>query len=167
MLIYEKLMSLSHESLRPLRIILANKGIKRIEDLIDEDGFWKERDSIINAVKSMRRVGVDDFVEFMETMREIGTLDITKLEVSKGWYWSNAPKQQVGWIHPNKTWVGRIHKRRDEVIKLNRRWSQSGTPENWRCYWRQLWRGWTLLAVRMWVWRLIHHGFANNRALKW
>lgn len=74
-MLYEKNLDIALEEMRSLRIFLTNRGIKQVEDLLDEDGYWGEREAMVSMVRSTRRVGEDNLTELIEIMQETGTLD--------------------------------------------------------------------------------------------
>lgn len=71
-------------------------------------------------------------------------------------------------MHPNRVWAKHIFIAKDDYSTINRRWNWIGAQENWKAYWKKLWRGWALATSRMLIWRIVQHGFAtNHKAKKW
>lgn len=162
LLVYQKSQAPNEEEMKSLRQYLANRQIWEASDLLNAKGNWKRPEEIANSIHSTRGKGTIDFQKMHNKfLSKVETIN-ERLEESKGWKWISEKKPSQGWMHPNSVWHQRLKEPRVNNHKLNNRWRQQGTPTNWQNYWKTLWRGWAFPNTRIYLWRILQHGFHNN-----
>ncbi|KAL3700212.1 hypothetical protein R1sor_018234 [Riccia sorocarpa] len=137
---------------------------------LQSNGRWKDiRIELEAAGHILNPSQLQEIRNFQAWLYRVKT-DTRTLQESPSWRWSGATTPWKGWNNKSKFWADLLSKE-EEAEDLSHKWIQGGRSpsriDSWSNRWRQLWRSTATSRSKLWIWRVLKHGFwTGERAAK-
>ncbi|KAL3694931.1 hypothetical protein R1sor_008582 [Riccia sorocarpa] len=123
---------------------------------------WKRGWKDLKAELSQRRIHptalqLQEVESFQTWLLRVRT-DTPTLQNSSSWIWKGDSTGWKGWQRPAQFWNKLLTSKESPEV-LSNKWTIGGQRFTWAERWRHLWKCRGTLRSKLWVWRVLKHGF--------